>query len=84
MKTCKKKQETEALVINQEEEIRKMKLEIQELKKSTTTTNNNNINNTTTNNNINNSKNIIINNYGDENIKHIKSKDFYGFIKWYL
>ena len=34
MKTCKKKQETEALVINQEEEIRKMKLEIQELKKN--------------------------------------------------
>ena len=80
MKTCKKKQETEALVINQEEEIRKMKLEIQELKKKSTTTNNNNINNTTTNNNINNSKNIIINNYGDENIKHIKSKDFAGLL----
>ena len=79
-KTCKKKQETEALVINQEEEIRKMKLEIQELKKKSTTTNNNNINNTTTNNNINNSKNIIINNYGDENIKHIKSKDFAGLL----
>jgi len=79
-KTCKKKQETEALLINQEEEIRKMKLEIQELKKKSTTTNNNNINNTTTNNNINNSKNIIINNYGDENIKHIKSKDFAGLL----
>ena len=78
MKTCKKKQETEALVIKQEEEIQQMKLEIEELKTKSTTTNN--ITNTTTNNNINNSKNIIINNYGDENIKHIKSKDFAGLL----
>ena len=74
MKTCKKKREAESLIIKQEEEIQQMKLEIEELKNKSITTNNN-INNTT-NNNINNSKNIIINNYGDENIKHLRSKDF--------
>ena len=68
IKICKKKQECE-LLIEKEEEIKQMKLEIEELKTKSVT-----INNTT--NNINNSKNIIINNYGDENIKHIKSEDF--------
>ena len=36
----------------------------------------NNITTTTNNNNINNSKNIYINNYGNEDLKHLRSKDF--------
>ena len=54
-----------------------MKLEIEELKTKSTITNSNiiiHINNS--HNKINNSKNIIINNYGDENIKHLKYKDY--------
>ena len=80
-KTCKKKKETETLTIMQNEEMIKMKKEIEELKNfkiqtQNNTTNNNTTNNNTTNNNINNSKNIIINNYGNENLKHLRSKDF--------
>ena len=83
-KICIVKKESEILVISQKEEIEKMKLEIEELKtqtKSITTnssnSNNNSNNNTTiSNNNINNSKTIIINNYGDENLKHLRTKDF--------
>jgi hypothetical protein len=66
-KTCKKKKEVE---INQKEEIAKMKQEIEELKNFKIQTQNNITNNNTINNTIN------INNYGDENIKHLKSKDF--------
>ena len=53
----------------------KMEKEIEELKKKSTTTNNitNNNNNT-----INN--NIHINNYGEENLKHLRSKDFKDII----
>ncbi len=50
----------------------KMKKEIEDLKNFKIQTQNN----ITTNNNINNSKNIYINNYGDENLKHLRSKDF--------
>ena len=72
---CIVKKESETLIIKQEEEIQQMKLEIEELKTKSASTSN--ITNTiNTNNNINNSKNIIINNYGDENIKHLHSKDF--------
>jgi len=79
-KTCKKKQETEALVIKQEEEIQQMKLEIEELKTKSATTNN--ITNTTTNNNTINTNNIInIKNLGDENINHLKNVDFAGMLK---
>ena len=71
---CKvKKQE---LILFQTEEIEKMKSEIEELKKAkiqNNITNNNNSNNT-----INNT--ININNYGDENIKHLKSKDFVNLL----
>ena len=77
-KTCKKKKESESLVIKQEE-IEQMKLEIEELKNFKIQTQNNTTNNTSHNNShnkINNSKNIIINNYGDENIKHLKYKDY--------
>ena len=75
-KTCKKKKETETLTIMQNEEMIKMKKEIEELKHFKIQTQNNTTNNNTTNNNINNSKNIIINNYGNENLKHLHSKDF--------
>ena len=61
------------LVINQNEEMNKMKKEIEELKKLNIHTQNNITNN---NHNINNSKNIIINNYGNEDLKHLRSKDF--------
>ena len=56
-----------------------MKKEIEELKnfkiqtQNNTTNNNNNI---TTTNNINNSKNIYINNYGNEDLKHLRTRDF--------
>ena len=75
-KICKKKVESESLVINQNEEIIKMKKEIEELKNYKIQTQNNTINNNNTTNNINNSKNIYINNYGNENLKHLRSKDF--------
>ena len=77
-KTCKKKKESEIFEINQNEKIIKMEKEIEKLKNSKCN-NINNINNTT-NNNINNSKNIYINNYGNENLKHLKSKDFAGLL----
>tara|TARA_Y100000741_G_scaffold285627_1_gene225427 strand:- start:178 stop:894 length:717 start_codon:yes stop_codon:yes gene_type:complete len=74
-KTCKEKKKAETLVISQNEEIMKMKKQIEELENfkiqtQNNTTNNNNI----TTNNINNT--ININNYGNENLKHLKSKDF--------
>ena len=85
---CKKKREKdiETLAIMQNEEMIKikkesenMKKEIEELKnfkiqtQNNTTNNNNNI---TTTNNINNSKNIYINNYGNEDLKHLRTRDF--------
>jgi len=80
-KTCKKKKESETLVIKQEEEIQKMKLEIEKLKNKSITTNN--ITNTiNTNNNTINTNNIInIKNLGDENINHLKNVDFAGMLK---
>ena len=80
-----KKEEEKALAIIQNEKIIKMekesenmKKEIEELKNfkiqtQNNTTNNNNI---TTTNNINNSKNIYINNYGNEDLKHLRTRDF--------
>ena len=65
-KNCKKKEE----IINQNEEITVMKKEIEELKKMKSINTQNNI----TNNNINNT--ININNYGDEDLSFLKSKDF--------
>ena len=75
LKTCKKKKEAETIV-NQTEEIIKMKKEIEELKNLKIQTQNNTTNNNITTNNINNSKNIYINNYGNENLKHLRSRDF--------
>ena len=74
-KTCIIKKKTEALVISQNDKIIKMEKEIEELKKKSTTTNNNITN--TNNNTIN---NIHINNYGEENLKHLRSKDFRDII----
>ena len=87
LKTCKIKKEAEILAIIQNEKIIKMekesenmKREIEELKNFKLQTQHNithtNSHNTINNNNINNSKNIIINNYGNENLKHLRSKDF--------
>ena len=69
-KTCKKKKESEILVINQNEEIVKMKKEIEELKEKVKYKSGNNIinNNNITNNTIN------INNHGEENIEHLSEK----------
>ena len=80
LKTCKKKKMAENLVVIQSEEITKMKQEIEMLKKCKSVVNNNNTNNSTTTNSNNNNTNMInnihINNYGDENLKHLRSKDF--------
>ena len=65
---CKIKKQSEQLILSQNEEIEQMKTEIEILKTikvQNNITNNNTINNT-----------ININNYGNENIKHLKSKDF--------
>ena len=70
---CIVKKDKEIVLNNQNEEITKMQKEIEDLKNFKIQTQNNI---TTTNNNINNSKNIYINNYGDENLKHLRSKDF--------
>jgi len=76
LKTCKKKKEAEILAITQNEKIIKMEKEIEELKNLKIQTQNNTTNNITNNNNINNSKNIYINNYGNEDLKHLRNKDF--------
>ena len=76
-KSCRHKKEKEILTIKQNEKIIKMEKEIEELKNFKIQTQNNTTNNiTNNNNNINNSKNIYINNYGNENLKHLRSRDF--------
>jgi len=67
---CIIKKEHELLIHNQNEEITVMKKEIEELKKYKGINTQNNI----THNNINNT--ININNYGDEDLSFLKSKDF--------
>ena len=69
-KKCKLKKEKD---LEKDNEIKQMKLEIENLKTKSITTNN--ITNNTNNNIIN------IRNIGDENIKHIKSKDFATMLK---
>jgi hypothetical protein len=74
--TCKKKIEFEQLAIeSKDKELEEKEKKIKELEEKIKYKGNTNIINTT-NNNINNSRNIIINNYGDENIKHLRSKDY--------
>ena len=76
LSTCKKKIEFEQLAIeNKDRELEEKEKKIKELEEKIKYKGNTNIINTT-NNNINNSRNIIINNYGDENIKHLRSKDY--------
>ena len=72
LKTCKKKKESESLILHQHSEFLEMKKEIEELKKYKT--NIQNQNNTT--NNINNGNIININNYGNENLNHLRTRDF--------
>ena len=72
LKTCKKKKEVEMLALTHNEEIIKIKKELEELKKNS----NNTINNNNSHNNIVNNNTININNYGDENLKHLSNKDF--------
>ena len=74
LKICKKKKEEELIVINQNKEMNKMKKEIEELKNYKIQTQNNITTNNTTNNTIN------INNYGNENLNHLRSKDFAGLL----
>jgi len=64
---CKKKKESENIIIKENEV---MKKEIEELKKMKCINTQNNITNNTINNTIN------INNYGDEDLSYLKSKDF--------
>ena len=76
---CKIKKNTERITINQNDKIIKMEQDSEKMKKEIEDLKNFKIqtqNNITTNNNINNSKNIYINNYGDENLKHLCTKDF--------
>jgi len=72
LKICKLKKEKEEKDLEKDNEIKQMKLEIENLKTKSITTNNI----TTNTNNI-----INIRNIGDENIKHIKSKDFAAMLK---
>jgi len=71
---CKNKIEAETLVINQNEEIIKMKKEIEKLKSFKIQTQNNTTNNNNSHNITNNNNTIIINNYGEENIEHLSKK----------
>ena len=74
-KTCKKKHE----MLSENEEIYEMKKQIEELQNFKIQTQNNTTNNTTNNNcnnNITNNNTININNYGNENLKHLRGRDF--------
>ena len=83
LKICKIKKETDILTIKQNEEIIKMQEKINSLENHINdksiinnkgTINNNNSNNNVTNHTTNNT--ININNYGNENLKHMRNKDF--------
>ena len=77
---CKEKKEVELTMIQNEEMIKikkeseDMKKEIEELKNFKIQTQNNITNNH--NNSHNKTNNIIINNYGDEDLKHLRTRDF--------
>ena len=74
MTICKKKKECEIITLhNKDIEIEEKNQQIKELEEKIKTQGNTNIINNT-NNTITN--NIHINNYGDENLKHLRSKDF--------
>jgi len=71
-KTCKKKHE----MLSENEEIYEMKKQIEELQNFKIQTQNNTTNNNNCNNNIINNNTININNYGNENLKHLRGRDF--------
>ena len=75
-KRVKKKNE----MLSENEEISEMKKQIEELQNFKIQTQNNTTNNTTNNNNCNNNitnnNTININNYGNENLKHLRGRDF--------
>mgnify|MGYP006133113177 FL=1 len=78
MYICKKKKECEIITLhNKDIEIEEKNQQIKELEEKIKTQGNTNIINNT-NNTITN--NIHINNYGDENLKHLGSKDFAGLL----
>ena len=84
LNTCKEKKDYELNMLNiQEKKIMELEKKIEEQKICSTTNNTNNTNNinNTNYNNINNNRNIIINNYGEENLKHISSEYFANLLK---
>jgi len=73
LKTCKKKKEAEISIVNQNDKIIEMEKKIKDLENFKIQTQNN-ITNTNSHNTTNNT--ININNYGNENLKYLRSKDF--------
>ena len=77
MNICKKKKECEILTLhNKDIEIEEKNQQIKELEEKIKTRGNTNIINNTNNTNNTITNNIHINNYGDENLKHLRSRDF--------
>ena len=77
MTICKKKKECEIITLhNKDIEIEEKNKQIKELEEKIKTQGNTNIINNTNNTNNTITNNIHINNYGDENLKHLRSKDF--------
>ena len=77
MAICKKKKECEIITLhNKDIEIEEKNQQIKELEEKIKTRGNTNIVNNTNNTNNTITNNIHINNYGDENLKHLRSKDF--------
>ena len=81
LNTCKGKQSYELDLLNiQQKKIIELEKKLEEQK--TGLSNNTIINNNVSNiNNINNSRNIIINNYGEENIKHLTNEYFANILQ---
>ena len=73
--TCKKKKESEQImIIEKDKEIEKLKKQLEKNNNINITNNTNNTNNITNN-------NIIINNIGEENTKYLKSLDFANLLQ---
>jgi hypothetical protein len=82
LNTCKGKKQYELNLLNiQQRKIMELEKKIEEHKTCLTTNNTTNINNVSNNVNINNSRNIIINNYGEENIKHLTNEYFVNILQ---
>ena len=80
LSSCKKKKECEQLIIlEKEKKIEELEKELEKQKMTNIT---NNTNNTINNNNSTNiTNNIIINNLGEENVKHLKSGHFANLLQ---